>query len=115
VLSQQADTLLALGSPRLADDPAALRWTRLKAELARYHARHPDSSLLRLERYLAGLGPDLRRENCAERMATAAPPPHDDDIAERLLQIQRALSARCGALRFEQAPPAVAPATSAAQ
>jgi type VI secretion system protein ImpL len=107
-LGQQADGLLALGSERLAHEPAAQRWTRLKAELARYHAHQADSSLLALERYLAGLGGDLRRENCAERLARTVPPVHDDDVALRLAQWQNALSARCGALRFEQAPSAAA-------
>ncbi|NML43753.1 hypothetical protein HHL11_08330 [Ramlibacter sp. G-1-2-2] len=119
LLNQQAKSLLALGGPALQADPAAQRWQRLQGELERYHARSGDSSLLRLERYLVALGPDLRRENCAERLATQAPAAgNDDDIAQRLLQIHQALLNRCNDLRLQAAsvgapntlPPSPAPA-----
>ncbi len=107
ILGRQAKSMIALGSPALANDPAALRWLRMQGELERYHARHADSSLLRLERYLAGLGPDLRRENCAERLAAQVPQPgSDDDIAQRHVQVHNALARRCNELRA--APPVTA-------
>jgi len=100
LLTQQAGALLALGSPALAADPAALRWRALQAEAQRYRARAADSSLLRLERYLAALGPDLRRENCAERLTLARPgAAHEDPIAQRHLQLHEALARRCEELR----------------
>lgn len=109
LLVQQARGLLALGSPGLASDPAALRWLQLQAELERYAARAPESSLLRLERYLAALGSDLRRENCLERLAANAPAPgQDDDVAQRHAQLHRALMARCTDLRAQALPPAAA-------
>lgn len=109
LLGQQAKTMIALGSPALANDPAALRWLRMQGELERYHARNADSSLLRLERYLAGLGPDLRRENCAERLAAHVPQPgSEDDIAQRHAQIHNALARRCNELRAAAAVTAVA-------
>jgi type VI secretion system protein ImpL len=112
LLVQQARTLLALGSPGLPTDPAAVRWVELKAELERYTARASDSSLLRLERYLGALGADLKRENCAERLAAQAPVAlHDDPIAQRHVQLHQALTQRCGELRA-QAP---VPAASLAQ
>lgn len=104
LLNQQAKPLLALGSPALLADPAAQRWLRLQAELERYQARKPDSSLLRLEHYLTALGPELRIENCAERLAAQAPPlGNDDDIAQRLQQIHQALVNRCNDLRMQAA------------
>jgi type VI secretion system protein ImpL len=112
LLVQQARALLALGSPALTDDPAAARWLQLQAELDRYTAHASDSSLLRLERYLAALGPDLRRENCAERLATQAPAAlHEDEIAQRHLQLHQALAQRCAELRERP----LAPAASLAQ
>jgi type VI secretion system protein ImpL len=104
LLSQQARSMIALGSPALAADPAVQRWQRLQAELERYQSRATDSSLLRLERYLTALGPDLKRENCAERLAAQAPAGgNDDEIAQRLLQIHTALASRCTELRVQAA------------
>lgn len=113
LLAQQARAMLALGSPALASDPGAQRWLQLHEELARYHARNADSSLLRLERYLVALG-ELRRENCAERLAALLPkPPHGDEIALRHVQIHNALANRCNELRLQAA--VIPPATSAPQ
>lgn len=104
LLERQAKMLIALGSPGLAADPVAQKWERLDTELERYQQRSGDSSLLRLERYLTALGPDLRRENCAERLANLAPPANaDDDIAQRHLQIHTALVNRCTELRLQPA------------
>jgi len=104
LLLQQARPLLALGSPALANDPAALRWTRLQAELERYGAHSADSSLGRLERYVAALGPDLRRDNCAERLAANAPAPDaEDEIAQRHRELHQALAQRCQELRVQAA------------
>jgi type VI secretion system protein ImpL len=106
-LLQQAKVLLALGSPALAGDAAATRWEHLQAELDRYTARSTDSSLLRLERYLVALGPDFRRDNCAERLAaTPAAAGGGDEIAQRHRQLHQALSARCQQLRLQAAAPA---------
>jgi type VI secretion system protein ImpL len=110
LLAQQARTLLALGSPALAADPAAARWIGLQAELERYAAHASDSSLLRLERYLGALGPDLRRENCAERLASQTLVAlHDDEIAQRHQQLHQALTQRCGELRAQMPSSAAAP------
>ncbi|RYF13920.1 MAG: hypothetical protein EOO30_19915 [Comamonadaceae bacterium] len=104
-LAQQAAALIALGTPALAADPGAQRWVLLQDELARYKARAPDSSLLRLEKYLSVLGSDLRRENCAERLATAsAPGAAADEIAQRHLQLHQALASRCSELRAAATP-----------
>ncbi|MCG2592012.1 hypothetical protein LZ009_04380 [Ramlibacter sp. XY19] len=104
LLSQQARAMIALGTPALVGDPAVQRWLRLQAELERYHARGADSSLLRLERYLVALGPDLRRENCAERLAAQVPATgNEDEVAQRLLQIHGALVSRCTELRVQAA------------
>lgn len=108
-LGQQAGALLALGSPALQADPAALRWRTLQEEARRFQARSAESSLLRLERYLAALGPDLRRDNCAERLAAPLPLANgEDDIARRHAEIHEALARRCGELRAQALPPAVA-------
>lgn len=108
LLVQQAKPLLALGSPALAADPAALRWLQLQGELDRYTARAADSSLLRLERYVNALGPDFRRENCAERLAGNLPAgAHDDEIAQRHVQLHGALVNRCTQLRMQAAAPPV--------
>lgn len=105
-LVQQAKPLLALGSPALQANPTAQRWLQLQAELERYIARAPDSSLLRLERYVAALGPDFRRENCAERLAAHMPAPaQGDEIARRLVQLHNALAIRCNELRAQAALP----------
>jgi type VI secretion system protein ImpL len=105
LLVQQARGLLVLGSPGMATDPTAARWVQLQSELERYTAHANDSSLLRLERYLGALGPDLRRENCAERLTAQAPVAlHEDEIAQRHVQLHQALLQRCGELRA-QAPP----------
>jgi type VI secretion system protein ImpL len=115
VLVQQARALLALGSPALAADPAATRWRELQSELDRYNARSADSSMLRLERYLAAMGPDLRRENCVERLAANQPvPAHEDEIAQRHVQMHQALSKRCMELRIAPGMPLV-PAASLSQ
>jgi type VI secretion system protein ImpL len=104
LLVQQARPLLALGSPALASEPAAARWVRLQSELERYAARSSDSSLLRLERYVTALGPDLRRENCVERLAANAPSPDgEDEIAQRHRGLHQALLQRCRDLRGQAA------------
>jgi type VI secretion system protein ImpL len=106
-LVERARALVALGSPALASNAATLRWQHLQAELERYRAKATDSSLLRLERYVAALGPDLRRENCAERLSTTPlPPPQDDEIGQRHIQIHQALASRCNELRAQVLPPA---------
>jgi hypothetical protein len=111
LLVQQARGLLVLGSPALAADPAAVRWLQLQGEVERYTARAADSSLLRLERYVAGLGPDFRRENCAERLAANLPTAaHDDEVAQRHAQLHTALANRCSQLRARAfAPTATLP------
>lgn len=107
-LGQQARSMLSLGSPALAADPAAQRWGRLQAELQRFHARSPESSLLQLERYLLGLG-ELRRENCAEKLAANLPAlSNDDDVAQRHVQIHNALAGKCNELRAVAVPPPLA-------
>lgn len=104
LMVQQARSLMDLGSPGLVNDPAAARWLHLRSELERYAARSSDSSLLRLERYLAGLGPDLKRDNCAERLAANVPVvAHEDDIAQRHMQLHQALTHRCHELRAQAA------------
>lgn len=110
-LAQQAKALLALGSPRLAEDPAALRWARLQAAVARYNAHAPDSSLARLERYVAALGPDFSRQNCVERLSANLPPTTaDDEFAQRHIQLHNGLSLRCNELRSQPAvPPGLPP------
>lgn len=114
-LTQQARALLSLGSPGLANDPAATRWREMHAELDRYNARAADSSLLRLERYLASLGTDLRRENCAERLIANQPvAAHADEIAQRHVQLHQALTKRCMELRIAPGMPLV-PAASLSQ
>jgi len=106
-LAQQAKALVGLGSPALAADPAAQRWAQLQGELQRYGARAPDSSLLRLERYATGLGGDLRRDNCAERLAANLPVPvPGDEIALRHVRLHNALATRCNELRAQAAAPA---------
>lgn len=108
MLLQRARPLLALGSPALATDPAAARWLQLQSELQRYTARASDSSLLRLERYVTAAGPDLRRDNCAERLATlAAPAEAEDEIGLRHRQMHQALTQRCHELRAQAASPGV--------
>ncbi|HEX7888333.1 MAG TPA: hypothetical protein VF522_03150 [Ramlibacter sp.] len=107
VLVQQARPLLALGSPALANDPSAQRWLHVQAELERYKARAQDSSLLRLERWLAAMGPDLRRENCTERLVAHVPSPiPGDEIAQRHMQLHNALATRCNELRQAGSPAA---------
>lgn len=109
-LVQQAKSLVALGGPRLADDPAAARWLQAKAELDRYRAHAADSSLVRFERYVNALGPDFSRQNCAERLANNGPAAQPDDmIAQRELQLHNALSQRCTELRVQAIMPAAAP------
>jgi type VI secretion system protein ImpL len=82
-------TCCAAGAPLLALGSPAWRTTRppragcsCRRNWQRYAARASDSSLLRLERYVAALGPDLRRENCAERLA-AQPARGDGDDESR--------------------------------
>ena len=116
-LVQRANALLALGSPRLAGDPAVARWRQLQSEVGRYKTRAADSSLLRLELYLAHLGPDFSVQNCAERLAGQAPTGTGDTIAVRHLQLHLALARRCEALRIQallHAASVAQPATSAA-
>jgi hypothetical protein len=108
LLTQQAKALLALGTPGLANEPVVVRWRELRAELDRYNAHAGDSSLARLERYVTAVGPDLRRENCADRLAANPPlPAHEDEIAQRLLQVHRALTRRCEELRVPTGLPLV--------
>lgn len=108
LLLQQARPLLALGSPALPNEAAAARWLQLQSELQRYTTRASDSSLLRLERYVAAAGPDLRRENCVERLVAYAPPPDaDDEIAVRHRQLHQSLTQRCHELRAQAAAPGI--------
>jgi hypothetical protein len=79
---------------------------QLQSEVERYTARAADSSLLRLERYVAALGPDFRRENCAERLAANVPTgANEDEIAQRHAQLHAALASRCSQLRAPVSAP----------
>lgn len=101
-LALQAKALIALGSARLEQDPAALRWAKLQAQVVRYDAHAPDSSLARLERYVAALGTDFSRQNCAERLSANLPPTvADDEFAQRHIQLHNGLSLRCNELRSQ--------------
>jgi hypothetical protein len=107
LLVQQAKSLIALGSPGLSSDPAAARWLQMQTEVERYTARAPTSTLLRIERYVTGLGTDFRRDNCAERLLANAPSGVvEDEIARRHLQMHNALAARCNELRPQASVPA---------
>ncbi len=98
-IGRQAARFLEAADGALANDPAALRWQRLLAELDRYRAQLPDSSMLAMQRYLLGLGGSLRQDNCAEQLFAQAPPPHEDDVARRLTQMHLSLAQRCAQLR----------------
>jgi type VI secretion system protein ImpL len=97
-LNQQALVLLQAAEPELAPDPQVKRWKQLAGELDRWRARKPDSSLVALERYLVATGPDLRRDNCAERLSSQQPPRKDDEVSLRYAQLHGALAARCAQL-----------------
>jgi type VI secretion system protein ImpL len=84
-----------------------LRWEGIAAELRRYRAGAPDSSLLALERYLLALGPELNRSNCLERLAAAAPAGiRADEFGQRHRHIHNALASRCAELRSPARAPA---------
>jgi type VI secretion system protein ImpL len=88
------------------------RWTLLQYELRRYRTHGPDTSLGRVERFFAAIGDDLRRENCADRLAANMPSGgYDDRVAQGLLQIHTALAQRCTELNIMPSAPH---ATSAA-
>lgn len=102
LLARQAKTLLALGSPGLEAQGSAGQWLQLQEELRRYQGRDPHSSLLRLQQYLAALGPDLRTDNCAARLAANVPAGgQSDDVAVRHVELHNALANRCNALRTQ--------------
>lgn len=102
-LESAAAPTAALDTPA-ALDPALQRWSSLRAEVARYRLAQPDSSLLALERYLAGVVPALRRENCSELLASQPVPAQSDGIGQRHLLIHQALTARCSELRASAVP-----------
>jgi hypothetical protein len=52
-----------------------------------------------MERYLLTVGPQLRRENCAELLMAQSPPRHEDEVAQQLTLVHNALVERCGQLR----------------
>lgn len=102
LLARQAGTLLDLGGPALAATAEARRWQLLVREAERYRARRPESSLLRLERYLTGLGSDLRVDNCGRRLGEWMPQAvNEDDVARRHVEIHNALARRCNELRAQ--------------
>ena len=98
--ARSVSALLAHSDASTAQTPTVQRWQGLVAELQRYRAGSPDSSLRALERYLLALGPDFSAANCAARLAAAAPAGvNSDEIARRHLQIHQALADRCARLR----------------
>jgi type VI secretion system protein ImpL len=103
VIERQAggvSAYLAHAEAGAASSPGVARWQGIVAELQRYRAGSPDSSLLALERYLLALGPDFSASNCAGRLAAAAPrSANTDEIAQRHLHIHQALADRCAWLR----------------
>ncbi|HXE49111.1 MAG TPA: hypothetical protein VN663_12120 [Ramlibacter sp.] len=103
---REAGAYLAYVDPSIASSPTVLRWEGIVAELKRYRAGAPDSSLLALERYLLAFGPDLSRANCVERLAAAAPTGvRADEFGQRYIHIHNALVSRCAELRSPaQAP-----------
>jgi type VI secretion system protein ImpL len=108
-VGREAGLLLEYVDASTAAAPAVQRWQGMVAELKRYRAAAPDSSLLALERYLLWLGGDLYRANCLEKLWMAAPnPARADEFALRHGQIHRALLGRCAELRGA-AYPASAP------
>jgi type VI secretion system protein ImpL len=98
-LSRNAERYIAVADGALATDPAARGWERLAREVDRYRSHLPDSSMLAMERYLTTVGPQLRRENCAELLMSQSPPRHDDEVALTLTQWHNALVQRCVQLR----------------
>lgn len=99
-LGAQAAEVLALGSPRLAQEPAARQWVQLLDELQRFRERQPESSLARWQDDLLALGADFHRDNCAQRLDALGPlAAGEDEIGRRRQQWHRALLARCAQLR----------------
>lgn len=108
-VAEQAQRLEAAGPAAATQSPAAYdptvqRRSQLRTEVARYRLGQPDSSLLALERYLTGVLPALRRENCSELLAAQTPARETDEIGQRHALIHRALAARCAELRLPGAP-----------
>jgi type VI secretion system protein ImpL len=100
-LGREAGALLAYADTSAAASPTVSRWQGMTGELRRYRAGSPDSSLMKLERYLMLVGPDLNRSNCLERLMPAAPAGAPaDEFAQRHIQIHHALISRCAELRF---------------
>jgi type VI secretion system protein ImpL len=103
---REAGAYLAYADPSIASSPTVLRWEGIVAELKRYRAGAPDSSLLALERYLLTLGPELNRANCVGRLAAATPTGvRSDEFGQRYLHIHNALVSRCAELRSPAAAP----------
>jgi type VI secretion system protein ImpL len=103
---REAGAYLAYVDPSISSSATVLRWEGIVAELRRYRAGAPDSSLLALERYLLTLGPELNRTNCVERLAGAAPAGvRADEFGQRYIHIHNALLSRCTELRSPAQPP----------
>jgi type VI secretion system protein ImpL len=100
-LGREAGALLAYIDAPAAASPTVSRWQGMTGELRRYRAGAADSTLLKLERYLMLVGPELSRSNCLERLLAAAPANATaDEFAQRHIQIHNALMSRCAELRF---------------
>ena len=97
---REAGALLAYADASAAASPTVSRWQGMTGELRRYRAGAADSSLLKLERYLLVVGPELNRSNCLERLLAVAPAGVPaDEFAQRHIQIHNALMSRCTELR----------------
>ncbi|WP_325001409.1 hypothetical protein [Ramlibacter sp.] len=105
IMTDQAQAYIVAAGGALAGNTAAQAWMQLAAELRRRRAGLPDSSLAVTERYLLAVGPDLKRDNCAETLKAQRPPTHVDPVAARLFEVHNALLQRCLELRVDRRSP----------
>ncbi|HWI83289.1 hypothetical protein [Ramlibacter sp.] len=110
VAARQVGPLLA--EARDTDALALRRWQSIVADLDRYRAGRADSSLLRLERTLLELGPQIHAGNCGDKLAGVTVPAGADEFAQRLRQLTGSLGRRCAELRAgARTPPQPPPAS----
>ncbi|MCE3603133.1 type VI secretion system protein [Massilia sp. P8910] len=94
--ASQAEGVLAQLTSFAPAHPLVARWQAIVADLRRHRLKSPASSLMALEQFIVSGSADIDLGNCTAKLGSRAGQRRGADVfAERLLNLQAGLLARC--------------------
>jgi type VI secretion system protein ImpL len=94
--ASQAEGVLAQLTAFAPGHPLVTRWQAIVADLRRFRLKSPASSLMALEQFIVSGSADIDLGNCTDKLSTRGGQRRAADVfAERLLNLQNGLLARC--------------------